>query len=200
MIFFRTGLFYGIISFCLLIFCARSYSQPLAALKSNSSGVEIIEFSPALKSYLKENFPQYHFPTQQEKEKSEDWRYAINTEHREPVSVLGDFDGNGLGDVALLLLGPADSGIFLVLNSEKNSKIHSFILTNVENEIYRYGIEKVKKGHKILPLNTHGDPYDQKGIVPVTLKNEGIRFIRYESASAIYYWKNSNFIELGESD
>lgn len=121
--------------------------------------------------------------------------------------IKADFDGNGLIDLAALIVSREDNGWGLrVFMQTSAGSWENFPLIDVDkrkiDHISRYGLLAVPPGNYKtwcyhFPTNCTSDEPKE-----VSIQYQSFEFVVLESTRVLYYWdpKNNNFTEISTSD
>lgn len=134
--------------------------------------------------------------------KGDDWR---NKDRRKYLEVKGDFNGDGVHDIAKIFLknDGSELGLFVFI-AQKDLTFKTYLLTTMNDPaaIHVMGIKKVSPGKY---KTACGKGYwacgkDEKP--EIRIKNDSIDFFTSESANSYFYWdkKTEAFKNIWISD
>lgn len=132
----------------------------------------------------------------------DDWR---NKDSNSYLQVTGDFNGDGVGDTAKLLVRADGSGMALFVFLSENGAKHKLIMLSERKDI-KYlkslGIERVSPGRYETACGKGFVECRKDEPKEVVLAHDAINFFKYDSANMYFYWdkKTDSFIGVGIDD
>lgn len=160
---------------------------------------ETLVLSKPLKKYLSKNFPGYRVPTALDRDKYGENAQFIKKGKLPPVYVLADFNGDQNQDIALILIDKDWGGRLVVFHTKAGRILGHHLLDKLDPMVAAsMGIAKQAPG-KVITVAGKGYP-EAKGPKEVYLKNPGIDYFMFESASSVFYWKVGKYHLVWTSD
>jgi len=179
--------------------CSRSESpRGKASIKiATKGGQEKLMLPKIITREVRKNYPDCVVPTMSDKQ--DDWLESVKKDILPPFYCQGDFNGDGLLDIALILLNKKDKNVgkLVVFHRTGKKDYESFVLIDELKYPTGYGIATQKPGTIITAA---GKGYrSATGPKKITLKNDGIDFWRYESGGCLFHWENGKYIRTWTS-
>ncbi len=140
----------------------------------------------------------WRFPT--EEDMTGDWKF-FQGDLPKPYVVRADFDGTGVEDEAWLVINTSGSGwkLIALMNGEKTAIT---LVAAEDGDPQYFGIEQVPPGEHKTACGKGYWECSASEPAAVTLKYPGFRFFKFESASTLWFWDESQrrLREIAESD
>ncbi len=122
---------------------------------------------------------------------SDDWR---NKDSNRYLQVTGDFNGDGIGDIARFLARDDGSGIALCVFLSVKGAPHKFIILNEKKDIHQLrslGIERAAPGHYETACGKGFAECSKDEPKELVLRHDAINYFKYDGANMFYYWDQS---------
>lgn len=142
---------------------------------------------------IKKNYPDFVVPTMSDKE--DDWLESVKKDVLPPFYCQGDFNGDGLRDIALILLNKKDKSVgkLIVFHRKGKKDYESFVLIEDFKYPTVHAVVTQKPGEIITAA---GKGYrSATGPKKIILRNDSINFWRYESGGCVFHWENGEYTE-----
>ena len=108
--------------------------------------------------------------------------------------VNGDFDGNGLEDIARILSNHDDSEYSIVISLQnENSRVRHYHLRIGNREILGLGIVKVEPGTYKTACGKGYGRCPETAATEIEIQYDALDVFMFESAAAYYYWNGTEF-------
>lgn len=183
-----------VLTLCLSLSSFAIQAMDSLATVQKNQGNETLVLDKSLAIYLHNNFPGYTVPTISDKQK--DWKAFTTLGELPPIYVTGDFNGDKIPDIALLLKKHDGTGLLVSIQQTKPGEFQHIVLaTKIEN-LFSMGISREKQGETLKVMTGTNSSQRQ----PLTLNNDAISFFTYESASSVFYWDGQKYKQAWTSD
>jgi hypothetical protein len=151
-------------------------------------GLHTIDLPTDMKKALRDHDPRFKI-WEQEAYDQEIIGWYSYSDRESPSAIVGDFNGDGVRDVALYGRNETDTAIYCLLSGP-----HGFRVVEVEK---REGI-----AHERLTLYLSVVPRGRAGLMEgeLHLKTEAIRVSSWEKSSSIYFFEGGRFKVVQEMD
>lgn len=167
-------------------------TEPPASFQTQQ-GSEILVLGKSLELYLKKNLPGYSVPTVADKKN--DWKTFTTPAQLPPVHVIGDFNGDKMPDIALLLKKHDDTGAFVITHQVGPGEFQHIVLAAEIENLSTMGISGLKAGESFEGITGKTSQREK-----MTLKNDAVSFFAFESAGSVFYWDGRKYKQVWRSD
>ncbi len=179
--------------------CQIKAESDLPKVIITKKGEKKLMLPKTLSEDIRRNYPDLVMPTM--RDKKDDWLECVKKDVLPSFYCQGDFNGDGLLDVALILLDRKDKsmGKLIVFHRTDKKSYESFVLIDDLKYSTWYSMYTQKPGEIVTAAGKgYGRASDEEP-AKITLKNDGI-FLLYANASSIFHWENGKYIETWTSD
>lgn len=185
---------------CALTMAALAFGIGTAASASEPktpAPVPLVKLAPALVAHIRREFPAYHLPTQADM--TDEWlAHGV-----EPFMTTGDFDGNGRGDTALILLGGVHWKL-VAFHQDARGSYRSFLLATVryppadDAEGGRWTLGTMQKGEE--RNQESWDENSGNGEVTIVGKYkfpvDAVDLLHFDAGEILYHWNGTRYEEI----
>ena len=130
--------------------------------------------------------------------------FTFRSSEKDFLSVMADFDGDGIIDAAQFLVKKDQSEYAFFITTHDRGKVifHKHYKTKKLQDIARLGIDLTRPGDYDTACGKGYWDCSAKEPPKITLLNPSIHYFVFESASSLIYWdsKRKKFAEIATSD